>query len=121
LVKKWKLHEYVFFSSFNPIALSIVKRYLPEIPIALLALDGKLGWIARSRIGEFLRYQAIHPYYLDVDAKFITTHHKKGHLVNVYTVNEATTMQTLFNMGVDGIFTDDPLLAQALLKNRSSS
>ncbi|RCK76404.1 MAG: Glycerophosphoryl diester phosphodiesterase [Anaerolineae bacterium] len=116
LIKKWNLHENIFFSSFNPIALWKIKNLLPEVPIALLALDGKQGWLARSRFGEILAYQAIHPYYVDVSPQFLSTHHQKGHLVNVYTVNDPAAMRALFDMGVDGIFTDDPLLAQEQLK-----
>jgi len=112
LVEKWKLQANIFFSSFNPIALWQIKKLLPEVPIALLAMGGKQGWLARSRFGEILPYQAIHPYYADVNPKFLSTHHQKGHLVNVYTVNNAASMRTLFEMGVDGIFTDDPILAQ---------
>jgi len=112
LIEKWKLHENIFFSSFNPVALWKIKRLLPEVPIALLAQDGKQGWLARSRFGEILAYQAIHPYYEDVNPNFLSDHHQKGHLVNVYTVNNATIMRSLFEMGIDGIFTDDPLLAQ---------
>ncbi|GAB4470892.1 MAG: glycerophosphodiester phosphodiesterase [Anaerolineales bacterium] len=116
LVEKWKLNNSVFFSSFNPIALWKIKKLLPEIPIALLALDGKAGWLARSWAGEICPYQAIHPYYTDVNPEFISYHHKKGHLVNVYTVNDASLMRSLFSIGVDGIFTDDPLLAQDQLQ-----
>lgn len=121
LIEKWKLQRTVFFSSFNPIALYRIKRQIPEVPIGLLTLDGKQGMFARSFLGELCRYQAIHPHYSDVDANFVATHHKKGHLVNVYTVNEASLMQKLFDLGVDGIFTDDPLLAQAQLKTNTHS
>lgn len=115
LIEQWKLHTSVFFSSFNPIALLKIKGLLPTIPIALLALEGKQGWLARSRAGEICQYQAIHPYYADVDVNFLAYHHTKGHLVNAYTVNEASVMRTLFSIGIDGIFTDDPLLAQEQL------
>jgi glycerophosphoryl diester phosphodiesterase len=36
--------------------------------------------------------------------------------VSVYTVNREEEMQRLFALGVDGIFTDDPILAQSALK-----
>jgi glycerophosphoryl diester phosphodiesterase len=35
--------------------------------------------------------------------------------VYVYTVNREEEMWPLYDMGVDGIFTDDPLLAQKTL------
>lgn len=115
LVKKNKLQQWVFFSSFNPIALWKIKHLLPEIPIGFLAEAGKPGKLARSRFFEWLNYQAFHPYYADVNPNLVQYHHQKKRLVNVYTVNQAETMRSLHQMQVDGIFTDDPILAQQVL------
>ncbi len=119
LIKKWSLQHNVLISSFNPLALWKIKHSAPDIPIALLALDGQIGWLARSQVGEILNYQCIHPHYSDVNARFIATHHKKGHMVNVYTVNDPSLMRSLFDLGVDGIFTDDPRLASDVLNSIS--
>ncbi len=115
LVKKNKLQQWVFFSSFNPIALWKIKHLLPEIPIGFLAEAGKPGRLARSRLFEWLNYQAFHPYYGDVSLDLVRYHHQKKRLVNVYTVNQAETMRSLQQMQVDGLFTDDPILAQQIL------
>ncbi len=115
LVQKWKLENNVLISSFNPIALIRTKSLLPDVPIAMLALSGKSGWLARSRIAELIHYQAIHPHYSDINAKFLASHHAKGHLVNAYTVDDAAVMRSLIDLGIDGIITDDPLLAHKQL------
>jgi len=121
LVKKNKLEQWVFFSSFNPIALWKIKKLLPEIPIGFLAEEGKPGKLARSRLFEWLNYQAFHPHFADVNPNLVQYHHQKNRLINVYTVNQAEVMRTLHQMQVDGIFTDDPILAQQVLLPEHSS
>lgn len=120
LVKKYNLQQSVFFSSFNPIALKRIHALLPEVPIALLAESGKKGWVARSPLMNWLPYHAIHPHFTDVTNKFIEIHHKRAHLINTYTVNHLEEMKRLFHIGIDGIFTDDPLLAQQALASSSA-
>ncbi|MGB9673137.1 MAG: glycerophosphodiester phosphodiesterase [Anaerolineales bacterium] len=116
LVKNNQLQEWVFFSSFNPIALWKIKKLLPQIPIGLLAEEGKRGNWARSKWLEWLNYEAIHPHHDDVTPAFVKYHHQKKRLINVYTVNQAEKMRQLFQMQVDGIFTDDPILAKQNLE-----
>jgi glycerophosphoryl diester phosphodiesterase len=59
-----------------------------------------------------LAYRALHPEVGDVTPQLIASVHKRGCLVNVYTVNQADVMRRLLSMQVDGIFTDDPVLAR---------
>jgi glycerophosphoryl diester phosphodiesterase len=106
----------VIFSSFNPIALRRIRRLIPEAPIGLLAHQGSKGWLARSWLGYLLRYHSLHPAAADAIAALIERVQRRGSRVYVYTVNQQGEMQRLFALGVDGIFTDDPLLAQKSLK-----
>jgi glycerophosphoryl diester phosphodiesterase len=41
--------------------------------------------------------------------------HKHGYRIHVYTVNQVDVLHRLKEMQVDGIFTDDPLLARQVL------
>lgn len=116
LVKKHKLSRRVIFSSFNPIALFRIRKLLPEAPIGLLALPGKQGAWARSWLGRILVYQSLHPEVNDVNPGLIKNTHRRGCQLFVYTVNQEEDMRRLFNLQVDGIFTDDPVLAQHVLK-----
>ncbi|MEW5868654.1 MAG: glycerophosphodiester phosphodiesterase family protein [Chloroflexota bacterium] len=111
LVKRFKLNRRVLFSSFNPLALVRIRRLLPEAPIGLLALPGTNGSLARSWPGRLLAYQSLHPEKGDVTSALVARTHQRGNKIFVYTVNLEDDMQRLFAQGVDGIFTDDPVLA----------
>ncbi len=112
LVKRLKLTRRVMFSSFNPIALRRVGHLLPDTPIGLLAFPGGKGWLARSWFGRLLvRYQALNPEHGDISERMLKNMHGMGRGVFTYTVNDPQEMQRLFQLGVDGIFTDEIALA----------
>ncbi len=114
-VRKHDLEERVLFSSFNPLALRRTHRLLPETPIGLLALPGCAGAWARSWPGHWVvPYQALHVEVGSTTSTLIARQHKKGHRIFAYTANDPEDMQRLFKLGVDGIFTDDPPLAQQI-------
>jgi glycerophosphoryl diester phosphodiesterase len=115
LVKKFGVAKRVMFSSFNPFALLRIHRYLPEIPIGLLATPGPSGAWARSGFGRIVPYQSLHPETTDISHHLIDRVHRRGKRLYVYTVNRPEDMIHLFSMDVDGIFTDDPLLARQVL------
>lgn len=115
LVKKHKLTDRVLFSSFNPLVLRKVRRLLPEVAIGWLLPP---GWISRWRwrfIACFVPFEALHPPALEISPELITKMHRRGIRVHVYTVNQPSEMEKLFGWGVDGIFTDDPLAARAVV------
>jgi glycerophosphoryl diester phosphodiesterase len=116
LVRQFKLAHRVIFSSFNPFALVRIRRLVPEAPIGLLAFPGAKGWLARSWLGRLLHYQSLNPELSDATASLINRVQRRAGRVYVYTVNREEEMQRLFALGVDGIFTDDPILAQSALK-----
>jgi len=115
LVRQYHLQNRILFSSFNPISLFKIRKLSPEVPIGLLALPGRKGLWARSWFGRMMRYHSIHPELHDVNRNMIETAHKHNHRVYVYTVNERREMESLFAIRVDGVFTDDPLIARQLL------
>ncbi len=114
LVKKHHLGSRVMTSSFNPVALLKIKRLLPGVPHGLLALEGNSGRWARSWLGTLLGYSALHPEFSDVDEKLVAIAHQRNHRVHTYTVNEGEAMRRLNDIGIDGIFTDDPPLARRM-------
>jgi glycerophosphoryl diester phosphodiesterase len=110
LVHKHNVSERVFFSSFNIIALIRIHRLLPDAPIGLLAISGKAGSWARGWMADLLTPQSLHPERSDATCQLVEKAHRKGRKVFVYTVNQEEEMRRLFSIGVDGIFTDDPVL-----------
>ncbi len=117
LVKQHKLKQRVLFSSFNPIALLRIRRLLPEVAIGLLALPGYGGALARSWFGRIFFYQSLHPALSDVNSTLVKRVHRYSCKIFVWTVNREEDMRRLFELGVDGIFTDDPVLAKQVLSN----
>ena len=121
LVHRYHLEQQVLFSSFNPIALKRAHPLAPEVPLGLLAEPKLAGALARGWPGRWMvPYQCLHPAIRDVTPRLVENAHRRKQCVNVWTVNQARDMQRLFALGVDGIFTDDPVLAlqvrQAFLK-----
>lgn len=118
IVKRHNLGKWIMFSSFNPLALLHTKRLLPDVPIGLIALSGQRGFWARSRLGYLLNYQALHSHFSDIDASQVESQHKRSCRLHPYTVNSAKEMLRLKQFNVDGIITDDPLLAHKVLNDR---
>jgi glycerophosphoryl diester phosphodiesterase len=121
LVRKHHLENRVLFSSFNPLALWRAKRRLPRVPGGLLTEQGRKGALARSPLGYLLGYAALHPHLSDLTPGLVERMHQRGCRVHVWTVNRSDDMQRLFSWGVDGIFTDDPVLARQVLANADLS
>ncbi len=122
LVRRHGLTRRVLFSSFNPFALRRIHKLLPNAPLGLLALSGWMGAWARGKIGDLLvPYQSLHPEITDVSAALITRLHAQDRKVFTYTVNQASDMFRLLDNGVDGIFTDDPLLARRVVASIEES
>lgn len=118
LVKQTKLTQRVLFSSFNVIALFRIHKILPEAPLGFLTLPGWKGSWMRNIAGKLIDYQALHPALSDATPKRIQETHQTGRKIFVYTVNKEEDIQRLFDAGVDGIFSDDPILARNILKSR---
>jgi len=116
LVKKHNLEYRVLFSSFNPLNLLQARQLLPQTPVGLLTQAGIEGFLGRSWFGRRIAPKMIHPYLSDTTADFIRRQHTLRRRVHVWTVNDPAEMRRLFAAGVDGIFTDDPLLARQVLE-----
>lgn len=122
IVLRHKLEKRLLFSSFNPIALIRIKRLLSKTPVGLLALPGRSGAWSRSWLGKLVGYQSLHPEASDLSKELIEKIHQWNCRVHVFTVNSEQQMRQFFAWGVDGIITDDPVLArQVLAENRQSS
>jgi glycerophosphoryl diester phosphodiesterase len=55
-----------------------------------------------------------------VTKKFIKKAHEHDIAVHVWTINDEATMERLLNLGVDGIFTDNPSILREVLQKRGS-
>ena len=115
IVKKHEVQKNILFSSFLPENLRKMKLLLPDVPVGILASSGVLGVFSRSRFLLNLSPSFVHPYRSDVNQQYVEREHKRGRRVHVWTVNEEKDLTKFFEMGVDGVFTDDSLKALKLL------
>lgn len=116
LVKRFHLEDRILFSSFHARNLARAGSLLPEVPCGMLAAEGWAGWVARSAIRRRAAPHALHPYFTDVSRALVEKNHGWNRRIFVWTVNDNQEMIRLFNLGVDGIFTDDPHLAWQVLR-----
>ena len=116
VVKRHHMEDRVIFSSFYSGNLTKCKALLPNTPVAQLCLPGLLGTFTRSRFLRKVSPQVVHPYLSDVSKSYLDKEHQAGRRVHVWTVNEEQDLKRLYAIGVDGVFTDDPLKARMVLE-----
>jgi len=111
-VKAFRLTDSVIVSSFNPFNLPRFHRRVPEVKRGLLTQPGK----ARSGLNNLFRFDALHPYYEDVDAALVQAEHSRGRQVNVWTVDDPDEIRRLAGLGVDMLITNDPQRTREVLE-----
>ena len=112
LIEKYNLVDSVILSSFRFNNLVYVKDKNPGISCGLLALDGIKGIIARKLLNHSVSVDALHPDYRDVNESLVRREQQCGRKVRAYTVNKQDDIRRMYDMGVDAIFTDDPLTSR---------
>lgn len=108
IIQRHQLEKSVLFSSFSVVNLKHMKVLLPDTPVALLCLGGLPGIFARSSLLLKTSPRIIHPNIMDVNGRLVKREHSRHRRVHAWTVNEDTDILRLRDLGVDGIFTDDP-------------
>jgi glycerophosphoryl diester phosphodiesterase len=53
-----------------------------------------------------------------VSDRFLKAAHRRDIVVHVWTIDEASEMERLLDMGVDGIMTDRPAVLRSVLERR---
>ncbi len=117
LISIREVQNSVLFSSFLPGNLRKIKKELPEVPVAFLLPPGLSGWLYRSNLSRKLSPEFIHLHLNNVDDVYIQREHQRNRRVHVWTINDPNQMKMLFKADVDGIFTDDPLMAFKILES----
>jgi glycerophosphoryl diester phosphodiesterase len=84
-----------------------VRQLAPEVPIGYL-LSFNAREPARLEV-DFLSVEQNR-----IDRTFILGAHRRGQQVYAWTVNTAEQLEHLYNLGVDGVITDDPALARRM-------
>ncbi|MFW9966571.1 MAG: glycerophosphodiester phosphodiesterase [Candidatus Thorarchaeota archaeon] len=128
MIDEYDKRSSVVVASFNPIQM---KRFRTTMPEAITsAHPGEvrnfvLGTKLRvetllSRNIQFQAFQVPVKYGLlsIVNERFVEQAHQRGIAIHVYTINKREEIEWLIELGVDGIFTDEPVLMREVLSER---
>ncbi|HMV44251.1 MAG TPA: glycerophosphodiester phosphodiesterase family protein [Leptospiraceae bacterium] len=130
LVGSKKLEKQVFVTSFNPYVLETIKHTNPEILRGQLYSNfddvKELSWIVKVVLRNLLLNGKAEPDILApredmVNSDYIEKYHGLGYKIFPWTVNDPVKMEKLIKLGVDGLITDRPDLANEIyekLKNQ---
>ena len=118
IVKQYEMEDKVVISSFNYKSLKRISKLNSKVKTAYLV--GPLTFKRRNlkkilKICKDCKCTYIHPSCDVVNKEFVAEAHKKGLLVQVYTVNSVTIMKKLIKLKVDGVFTNYPKIINTLV------
>lgn len=103
-IKKWQVESQVIISSFRAEYLPLCKDIDSEIPTALLVEDKH-----PENLIKYLNELKVDAYNISdelVDSMLIKELKDSGLYVGVYTVNDPSRQKELFEIGVNGVFSD---------------
>ena len=107
LIKSGKIPQKVIVSSFNPLAVRIVKLISKTIP------TGFIYEHAKHFMGVFIaRPDSLYPETELITDKLIKFCRKRNMRINAWTVNNVNSRDWLISKNIDGIITDFPSLAK---------
>lgn len=106
----------VLFSSFSDEVLATLRAQSRQARIGVLVSDREPGgWEHRA---EAVSAEAVNFFHALATEENVAAAHQAGLQVNVYTVDDVSTLEVLIARGVDGIFTNLPDRMRALLSSR---
>jgi glycerophosphoryl diester phosphodiesterase len=107
----------VLISSFNPWAVRRWMRRAPGVRAALLfERDAPLP-LRRAWLAPWLRPFALHPELVLCSPERVAAWKRRGYMVSVWTVDDPAALIACRTMGVDGVITNDPARARAVLSS----
>lgn len=116
IVLAGQYQEHVLLSSFNPLAVRKIHYALPPAATGYLIKYPWRWMITSVLLQRLIPHQSIHLPLHGVSKHLIKQCHHAGRKVFVYTVNKPSQVLQLARIKVDGIFTDDPLMARQALE-----
>ncbi|WP_051295827.1 glycerophosphodiester phosphodiesterase [Eisenibacter elegans] len=122
LVRASQAEDWCLFQSFHSEAIRRLQEIAPKVPTYQLVVGPltifPLHFNKGLKLGYLTRYrpvQGVHPNYRFINAKLIKSLNQQAQKVYAWTVNNPKDMESLADMGIDGIITNYPALARYTL------
>ena len=107
--------------SFLPPALEAMRQAEPRLSGSLLIPPQTMGnWPSMRELAVRLGMQAVSVYHLNLDADIVAQARRSGLAVYAWTADTEADIQRLIDLDVDGIVTNHPARALALLGRTAS-
>lgn len=110
LSKAYSVEDRIVYSSFDHQLLQQLKVIHPGVKIALLCKKCKNIFTYIDQL-DYPIY-SIHPKHVHITEEIVKKAADRNIVVNIYTVNQVKSAHKYRAMGIDGLFTDDPLIFQ---------
>ena len=110
--------DQIMVSSFDPIALMQFHPHLPDVALAYIFGDNQPLPLRKGWVGNLTGVSLMHPQHTLCTERTVKAWHRAGLPVNVWTVDGDSELLRLAALGVDGVFSNDPAHAIAVLGAR---
>ncbi len=114
----------ILMQSFDAASLERIKSLAPTLPTAFLfAVPAGLSpllWYLSGAGPDYIDAFAPNVALLQADPLSVARFHAAGHHVHTWTVNDRDTMDSMLELGVDGIFTNNPDVLRSAIDARGS-
>ena len=117
ILERHSFGDRALVSSFDPLLLARFHRRARRVPTGLLFAHDQARPYRQAWAAPLLRPAALHPESLLVDAQTVRRWHTRDLLVNVWTVDDAAELRLYAALGVDGLITNRPKFARAVLQS----
>lgn len=114
-IKEVGVDRHVMIQSFSYKPLRYLQKHHSEIPLSLLVDDNITLENHIKKLGFTPNIYS--PKYTLVDAKLVESAHQKGIIIIPWTVNKKEDIENIIGLGVDGLITDYPNIAQKVLQD----
>ncbi|MDO5337261.1 MAG: glycerophosphodiester phosphodiesterase [Eubacteriales bacterium] len=119
LVRKLKMEDRIWYSSFNHASLRKIKERRADARTGILYAD---GWLGVPEYARRLGMDALHPALYNLQYPgFVQEARERGLRLHVWTVNERVYMDKLIEAGIDAIITNYPDTAQKAVRAYKST
>lgn len=107
--------DQIMVSSFDPIVLVQFHRHLPDLALAYIFGDDQPLPLRKGWVGNLTGVSLMHPQHTLCTERTVKAWHRAGLPVNVWTVDDDAELKRLALLGIDGVFSNDPGHALAVL------
>lgn len=115
LIRRFHIESRVILSSFNPLILMRLRYVAPDIARALIIAPRAFPFLQSRFFGALGRISNVHCFEGAVTPRLVEQLRRRGWRVMAWTLNTTSELERGRALGLDGIITDDPVLAQQVM------